>query len=142
MHGLALGEGGVKLRGKPLGSQAFKRDTLDRQVVRIKYLLEALPTLDDPNMKSVLLHFCFRFPKFAFSIRTTDTSVHNQVRREFDGLVHQALEEILRAPLTIPSGSRPPCLPPREGSACVGLRPTGRLPTLPPCSQPSPLPSS
>ena len=51
-------------------------------------------------MEFTLLRSCFAFPKFAFSLRTTDTCPHKGVRREFDEEVRKALEQILGAPLT------------------------------------------
>ena len=69
----------------------------------MKHLHEALPFLNDPLIQFILLQACFAFPKFPFSLRrTTDTSVHREVWQEFDGLVHQALERILGAPLMDP----------------------------------------
>ena len=53
-------------------------------------------------MEFVLLHSCLAFPKFAFSLRTTDTSVHNEVRQDFDGEVRKSLSTILGAAISDP----------------------------------------
>ena len=53
-------------------------------------------------MEFVLLHSCLAFPKFAFSLRTTDTSVHNKVRQDFDGEVRKSLSTILGAAISDP----------------------------------------
>ena len=46
---------------------------------------------------AVLLSLGFAFPKFTFSLRPTDTSVHNNVRQDFDGEVRKSLSMILGA---------------------------------------------
>ena len=66
----------------------------------IRQLFGALPSLEDPHIEFTLLRSCFAFPKFAFSLRTTNTCAHQEVRWEFDVEVKKALEEILGAPLT------------------------------------------
>ena len=50
----------------------------------------------------VLLPTCFAFPKYAFSLRRTDTSVHNEVRKDFDGEVRKSLSTILGAAISDP----------------------------------------
>ena len=48
---------------------------LTKKVEGGRRIISALPS-DDPHFEFSLLRSCFAFPKFAFSLRTTDTSVH------------------------------------------------------------------
>ena len=45
------------------------------------YLLKALLSMEDHHKEFAFLHSCFAFTKFVFSLRITDTSVHNKVRQ-------------------------------------------------------------
>ena len=83
---------------------------LTKRVEDSRRLISALPSFAEPHIKFSLLRSCFTFPKLAFSLRTTDTSVHEGMRKEFDTLVKWGLEEILGVFSPTPSGSRPPYL--------------------------------
>ena len=63
------------------------REVLEKRVRGIKTLLGALPLLEDPHIEFLLLHSCYAFPMFAFSLRTSNTSSQREVRQEFDRLV-------------------------------------------------------
>ena len=91
---------GFKLLGAPLGTEEFEANILEGRLVSIRHLLDSLHHLDDPHMEYQLLKSCFSFPKVAFSLRTVDTSHHQQFRQSFDWAVRQALEAILGTPLT------------------------------------------
>ena len=91
---------GFKLLGAPLGTEEFEANILEERLVSIRHLLDSLHHLDDPHMEYQLLKSCFSFPKVAFSLRTVDTSHHQQFRQSFDWAVRQALEAILGTPLT------------------------------------------
>ena len=78
-----------------MGEIGFEREILDERVESIRGLVAALPSLDNPHMEFSLLRSCFAFPKFAFALRTTDTTAHREVREEFDALVRDSLGDIL-----------------------------------------------
>ena len=44
-------------------------------------------------------HSCFSFPKFAFALRTVDTSDHPDILQDFDLVVKEGIEGVLGAPL-------------------------------------------
>ena len=71
-------------------------------MVSIQQLLENLHHLNDPHIEYSLLRSCFSLPKFGYSLRTVDTSQHQEVMQTFDTAVRSALEAILGAPLSPP----------------------------------------
>ena len=62
-------------------------------------LLGLLLTLEEAHTEYALLKFCFAFLKFAFSLRTTDTSFNKCVQEEFDVEIRRAPGGILGTPL-------------------------------------------
>ena len=78
--GVGEDEGGFKLLGAPVGSQEFERRVLHKRVWAIRQLFGAFPSLEDSHIEFTLLGSCFAFPKFAFSLHTTDTYANQEVR--------------------------------------------------------------
>ena len=60
-------------------------------------------------MEFTFLHSCFTFPKFSFSMRSTDLSETQGIARSISKAVRGALRRswVPLCPMT--SGSRPPC---------------------------------
>ena len=80
----------------------FKGEILTKRVNRIKKLVAALPSLEDPHVEYTLPRSCFAFPKFAFALRSTDTTEHGESRQDFDNTVRGGLGKILGIALTDP----------------------------------------
>ena len=83
-----------------MGTEEFEGEILEERLVSIRHMLDSLHLLDDPHMEFQLLKSCLSFPKVAFSLRTVDTSRHQQFRQNFDWAVRETLEGILGTPLT------------------------------------------
>ena len=62
-------------------------------------MLSELHILEDPHIEYTLLRSCFSFPKFAFALRTVDTSGHPDILQDFDLAVKESIEGVLGAPL-------------------------------------------
>ena len=118
-RGVTRAVGGFKLLGAPLGDRDFEEDLVERRLADISHLLERLPLLEDPHMEFTLLKNCFAFPKFAFTLRTLDTSNHPALLDSFDQAVRGALEGILGSPLP-PAQWQQATLPVSKGG--MGLR--------------------
>ena len=97
---MVLGAGGFKLLVAPVGNRIFEGVVLARRVEGVRNLVQALPSLEYPHIEISLLCSCLAFPKLAFSLRTTDTSTHLEVKRSFDAIVSGGLEEVLGSPLS------------------------------------------
>ena len=110
---------GFKLLGAPLGTEEYEGEILEERLISIRHLLDSLHLLDDPHMEFQLLKSCLSFPKVAFSLRTVDTSRHQQFRQKFDWAVRETLEGILGTPLTSPQWQQA-SLPVASGG--LGLR--------------------
>ena len=110
---------GFKLLGAPVGDHDFEEVLLVKRLVSIRHLLDHLHLLDDPHQEYVLLRSCLSIQKFAYNLRTVDTSGHPGVLRDFDTEVRGALEGILGTPLT-PSQWSQASLPCSKGG--LGLR--------------------
>ena len=65
----------------------------------MRSLVAELHTLEDPHIEYTLLRSCFSFPKFAFALRTVDTSDHPNILQDFDLVVKEGIEGVLGAPL-------------------------------------------
>ena len=74
-------------------------NVLRKGLVGVQALLGELHQLEDPHIELTLLRNCFALPKFAFALRTVDTSRHSAVLQEFDNSVKEAVEGILGSPL-------------------------------------------
>ena len=92
-------EGGIKLLGAPIGDHRFEEEVLQRRLDGIRDMLEHLHLLQDPHIEYSLLRSCLAFPKFAFALRTVDTSGHPDILSQFDTLVKEGMERIVGAPL-------------------------------------------
>ena len=97
--GVQRAEKGIKLLGAPIGDQGFVETVLRKRLVGVQALLGELHQLEDPHIELTLLRNCFALPKFAFALRTVDTSRHSAVLQEFDNSVKEAVEGILGSPL-------------------------------------------
>ena len=93
---------GFKLLGAPVGDPELEEVLLEKRLVNIRNLLDHLHLLDDPHQEYVLLRSCLSFQKYAYNLRTVDTSAHPGAPRDFDTAVRGALEGILGTPLTRP----------------------------------------
>lgn len=91
---------GSKLLGAPVGVEEYEEEILEERLVGMQTVLDSLHLLEDPHLEYTLLRSCFAFPKFSYSMRTTDTSRHLHILEQFDASVRAALEAILGAPLT------------------------------------------
>ena len=92
-------EGGIKLLGAPIGDDQYVEEVLRRRLESMRSLVAELHTLEDPHIEYTLLRSCFSFPKFAFALRTVDTSDHPDILQDFDLVVKEGIEGILGAPL-------------------------------------------
>ena len=110
---------GFKLLGAPLGEKEYEEQLLEKRLADNRHLLDSLHLLEDPHLEYTLLKNCFAFPKFAFSLRTTDTSRHLHLLEAFDGAVRGALEGIIGSPLSPPQWQQA-SLPVAKGG--LGLR--------------------
>ena len=93
-------EAGIVLLGAPLGSHQFEQEKINLKVEKIREITEHLFLLNDPHTEFALLRSCLSLPKIMFTLRTTDTSRHQQEIQEFDLLTREAFTRILGAPLT------------------------------------------
>ena len=92
-------EGGIKLLGAPIGDDVYVEQVLRRRLKSMRSLVAELHILEDPHIEYTLLRSCFSFPKFAFALRTVDTSNHPDILQDFDLVVKEGIEGILGAPL-------------------------------------------
>ena len=97
---------GIKLLGAPVGEKDYKAEILEERVVSVKHLLDNLHHLNDPHIEYNLLRSCFSLNKFSYSLRTVDTSGHQDIMEDFDTAVRGALEAILGCPLPPPQWSQ------------------------------------
>ena len=93
-------EPGVTLLGTPIGNKEFVKKELEAKVVKIRKIVELLPTIQDPHTQFVLLRSCLSLPKLSFVLRTTDTSPFQDILQDFDRLVQDALGSILGTALS------------------------------------------
>ena len=89
-------EEGTILLGAPLGSEAFVREVLKKKVEMVRSLTSLVPNLGDPHTEYVLLRSCLALPKILFSLRTVETTNHQEVLAEFDRVTRE--------------GVKPPCI--------------------------------
>ena len=92
-------EDGITLLGAPLGSEDFVARALQEKVNKVQRITSLLPDLQDPHTEFCLLRSCLSLPKLMFTLRTVDTSPHQQLLTQFDQLTREALTRILGAPL-------------------------------------------
>ena len=59
-----------------------------------------LPNLKDPHTEYALLKSCLSLPKLMFSLRTVETTGLQDLLREFDRLIREALTRILGSPVS------------------------------------------
>ena len=85
-----------------MGGLQFQRVVLDKRVGGIKFFLDSLLSLEDPNIEYTLICSYSAFIKFSFSLWTIDSKIYREGRQELDGLMCWALEVILRNPLMDP----------------------------------------
>ena len=90
---------GITLLGAPLGSDDFVATALQEKVNKVQRITSLLPDLLDPHIEFCLLRSCLSLPKLMFTLRTVDTSLHQQLLTQFDQLTREALTRILGAPL-------------------------------------------
>ena len=124
---------GIKLLGAPVGEREYEAEILEERVVSVKHLLDSLHHLNDPHIEYNLLRSCFSLNKFSYSLRTVDTSGHQDIMKGFDTAVQGALEAILGAPSLLPSGARHLSQSTWEAWGCGGPLTTGLGLTWRPC---------
>ena len=59
-----------------------------------------LPRLEDPHTESVLLRSCLALPKLLFSLRTVETTSHQEVLEEYDRVTREGISRIIGVPLS------------------------------------------
>jgi hypothetical protein len=111
-RGVTRGVGnGFKLLDAPVGDAEFEKELLEKRLVSIRLLLDHLHLLYGPHQENVLLCSCLSFQKFAYNLRTVDTSGHPGVLRDLDNAMRGALEGILGTPLTPSQWRQAECHP-------------------------------
>ena len=65
------------------------------RILKIRSVLNCLPSLEDPQIELHLLRSCFSFPKLCYSLRTCPSSKLQASLKEFDLLVNEALISIV-----------------------------------------------
>ena len=84
----------------PLGPPFFCKETLLRQVEKIKFALDRLGDLGDSQLETTLLSSCLSLPKFAFALRACPPSHICQAASNFDQAVRECLEHIIGGPIS------------------------------------------
>ena len=90
-----IGPDGITLLGAPLGTDAFCNHFVASRVLKIRSVLNCLPSLEDPQIELHLLRSCFSFPKLCYSLRTCPSFKLQASLKEFDFLVNEALISIV-----------------------------------------------
>ena len=96
---LRVREPGIILLGAPLGSPQFVREALKQKVEKVREITSLLPGIEDPHTEFVLLRSCLALPKLMFSLRTVDTTDHQEPLEEYDRVTREALTRIMGSPL-------------------------------------------
>ena len=96
---LRVREPGIILLGAPLGTPQFVREELSKKVEKVQEITSLLPGIEDPHTEFVLLRSCLALPKLMFSLRTVDTSAHQEPLIEYDRVTREALTRIMGSPL-------------------------------------------
>lgn len=86
--------------GAPVGHRAFTKAKLEERVEKVRQVTELLPHLQDPHTEFTLLRSCLGLPKVMFTLRTVDTTDHQEVLTSFDSITRGALSRILGTPVT------------------------------------------
>ena len=96
---LRVREPGIILLGAPLGSPEFIREALKHKMEKVREITSLLPFIEDPHTEFVLLRSCLALPKLMFSLRTVDTTDHQEPLQEYDRITREALTRIMGSPL-------------------------------------------
>ena len=91
---------GFCLLGCPIGPPDFCEEVLQDRVRKIKGSLAVLHDMGDSQLEMTLLRSCFALPKFSYVIRTCPPSHVNGAAKEFDWVMHEALQSIIGGPLS------------------------------------------
>jgi hypothetical protein len=91
---------GTVLLGAPLGTEDFVRSYLEEMVEKVQRITSLLPLLQDPQTEYCLLRSCLSLPKVMFSLRTVDTTAHQDVLKSYDQVTREGLARILGVPPT------------------------------------------
>jgi hypothetical protein len=73
---------------------------LGRRVEKVRRITSLLSLLEDPQTEFCLLRSCLALPKLMFSLRTVDTSDHQDVVEEYDRVTREGLARIMGVPPT------------------------------------------
>ena len=91
---------GIELLGAPVGTPSFASDIIMERISSIREIvLSKLPLLEDSQAEFMLLRACYALPKFAYCLRTSNPSHHQDDFAEFDGVQRDALGVILASPI-------------------------------------------
>ena len=75
------------------------REALKQKIEKVREITNLLPYIEDPHTEFVLLRSCLALPKLMFSLRTVDTTDHQEPLQEYDRITREALTRIMGSPL-------------------------------------------
>merc|ERR1712218_364938 len=86
---------GIRLLGAAVGDRSFTHQQLAAAIQKIKLLTAELPRLECSMSQYCLLRSTLSLTKFAYLLRTVNTSAHRELLEDFDFIQREALNELL-----------------------------------------------
>ena len=90
---------GFALLRSPIGPANFCESNLSIRINKIREALSCLGDLQDSQMETTLLRSCLTLPKLAYILRCCPPALISNVLNSFDGLLHDALSDLVGSPL-------------------------------------------
>lgn len=86
---------GLVILGTPVGIDSYVKEHLQLKVKQAFSTIEKLPLLNDPQIAFTLLSKCNGFSKVSYFLRSSPTSLTQEMTKEFDGKMMETLGSIL-----------------------------------------------
>ena len=90
----------VILLGFPIGQAEFVRNAIESQINKVDEIINKYNLLDDAQSEFCILRSCLSLSKVMYLLQTTDRSLFKSSWSHFNGLIHNALGNLLSLPLS------------------------------------------
>ena len=90
----------VILLGFPIEQAEFVRNAIESQINKVDEIINKYNLLDDAQSEFCILRSCLSLSKVMYLLQTTDRSLVKISWSHFNGLIHNALGNILSLPLS------------------------------------------
>jgi hypothetical protein len=88
------GQDGMEVLGSGIGYAGIAKKMAAKRVAKVKDIMDNLPSLHDSVMQYHLLRDCVGYPKFNFTLRTTNPSFITEEIQSFDHNIKTALSDL------------------------------------------------